>query len=507
VALALGATSWTMRQLTMIDPGQPKLTDLAEVARKAMRDHGLEPDMPPEVLRDLREITGPAANPDPAIRDLRSLPWSSIDDDDSRDLDQLTVAQPGDGDSVTILVAIADVDALVKQGSAIDRHAQQNTVTVYPPGIIFPMLPERLSTDLTSLAEGQDRLAIVIEMVIDKDGEITASGVYRARVRNQAKLGYPGVAAWLDGTGPMPAPMTKVPGLDAQLRTQDEVAQRLHGRRHQRGALDIQTVEARPIVQDGAVVGLAQETKSRSRTLIEDFMIAANGVTAGFLGDHNFPSIRRVVRAPERWDRIQKLAADVGETLPDTPDPVALAGFMARRRAAEPLQYPDLSLAIVKLMGSGDYAVERPGDAPLGHFGLAARDYGHATAPNRRYPDLLTQRLLKAAVAGNPVPYDLPELERLAEHCTHQEDQARKVERQARKAASSAYLGTRIGETFDALVTGSTERGTWVRTLTPPVEGKLVAGVEGLEVGDRVRVRLQSIDPSRGYVDFVRAPS
>jgi len=489
----------------MIDPGHPRLADLAELARQAMRDHGLDPEMPTEVSRELDEIPGPADESDPAIRDLRSLLWCSIDDDDSLDLDQLTVAKPGDDGQDTILVAIADVDALVRQGSAIDLHAQVNTVTVYTPGIIFPLLPERLSTDLTSLADGQDRLAVVVEMTVGADGEVGASDVYRARVHNWAKLAYHGVAAWLEKNAPMPPALAQVPGLDAQIRLQDKIAQRLSARRHQRGALDIQTVEARPVVQDGTVVGLEEETKSRSRQLIEDFMIAANGATAAYLREHNFPSIRRVVRAPERWDRIQKLAADAGETLPDAPDPVALSQFMARRRSADPLHYPDLSLAIVKLMGSGDYAVERPGDPPAGHFGLAVRDYGHATAPNRRYPDLLTQRLLKAAVAQRPVPYDLAELERLAERCTHQEDQARKVERQAQKAASSAYLGRRVGEMFDALVTGANDRGTWVRTLKPPVEGKLVAGARGLEVGDQVRVRLQSIDPSRGFVDFVRA--
>jgi exoribonuclease-2 len=380
-----------------------------------------------------------------------------------------------------------------------------NTVTVYTPGIIFPLLPERLSTDLTSLADGQDRLAIVVEMTVDQGGEVTASDVYRARVHNHAKLAYPSVAAWLDGNGPMPPAMAKVPRLDEQIRLQDEVAQRLCSRRHQRGALDIRTVEARPVVEDGTVVGLTEETKSRSRQLIEDFMIATNGVTAAYLRDHGFPSIRRVVKAPEHWDRIQKLAADEGDTLPDAPDQVALAQFMARRQAADPLRYPDLSLAIVKMMGSGDYAVEQPGETPAGHFGLAVRDYAHATAPNRRYPDLLTQRLLKAAMAGRPVPYEIAELERLAEQCTKQEDQARRVERQVQKAASSAYLGTRIGETFDALVTGASKKGTWVRTLRPPVEGKLVAGDAGLEVGDRVRVQLKAIDPARGFVDFVRA--
>jgi exoribonuclease-2 len=489
----------------MIDPAHPKLTDLAEFARQSMRDHGLDPEMPSEVIREVAEIPGPADDPDPSIRDLRDLPWASIDDDDSRDLDQLSVARPGDDGAVAILVAIADVDALVPQDSATDRHAQVNTVTVYTPGIIFPLLPERLSTDLTSLADGQDRLAVVVEMTVDRDGEVTASDVYRARVHNHAKLAYPSVAAWLDGEGPMPPAMAKVPGLDQQIRLQDEVAQRLCSRRHQRGALDIRTVEARPVVKDGTVVGLTEEAKSRSRQLIEDFMIAANGVTAAYLRDHGFPSIRRVVKAPEHWDRIQKLASDEGDSLPDAPDQVALAQFMARRQAADPLRYPDLSLAIVKMMGSGDYEVERPGDAPAGHFGLAVRDYAHATAPNRRYPDLLTQRLLKAAMAGQPVPYDVPELERLAEQCTKQEDQARKVERQVQKAASSAYLGTRIGETFDALVTGASKKGTYVRTLTPPVEGKLVAGDMGLEVGDRVRVQLKAIDAARGFVDFVRA--
>jgi exoribonuclease-2 len=489
----------------MIDPGHPRLADLAEIARQSMREHGLDSEMPPDVTREVAEIAGPADDPDPSIRDLRDLPWASIDDDESRDLDQLTVAQPGDGGAVTMLVAIADVDALVPQGSATDRHAQVNTVTVYTPGTIFPLLPERLSTDLTSLAEAQNRLAVVVEMTVDQDGEVTASDVYRARVRNQAKLAYRSVAAWLDGKGPMPPALAKVPGLDQQIRLQDEVSSRLSSRRHQRGALDIQTVEARPVVKDGTVVGLEEEQKSRSRRLIEDFMIAANGVTAEYLRAHGFPSIRRVVRAPEHWDRIQKLAADEGETLPDSPSQIALAQFMARRQAADPLRYPDLSLAIVKMMGSGDYAVERPGEPPEGHFGLAVRDYSHATAPNRRYPDLLTQRLLKAAIAGRPVPYEVSELERLAEQCTKQEDQARKVERQVQKAASSAYLGTRIGETFDALVTGASRKGTWVRTLTPPVEGKLVAGDEGLEVGDRVRVRLKAIDPARGFVDFVRA--
>ncbi|MCC7370891.1 MAG: RNB domain-containing ribonuclease [Chloroflexi bacterium] len=489
----------------MIDPGHPRLSELAEIARRAMLDHGLDPDLPPAVLEAVAAIPGPATDADPAIRDLRALPWCSIDDDDSEDLDQLTVARAEDDGAVTVLVAIADVDALVPAGSVVDRHAQVNTLTVYTPAIIFPMLPLRLSTDLTSLDPGQDRLAIVIEMGMGGDGEVSRSDVYRAWVHNHAKLGYPGVAAWLEDGAPMPDAMAHVPGLDQQLRLQDAVAQQLCTRRHQRGALDIRTVEARPVVEDGTVVGLEAVPKSRSRQLIEDFMIAANGVTAAFLQERGFPSIRRVVKAPANWERIRKIAADAGEQLPDQPNAVALGEFMARQQAAEPLTYPDLSLSIVKLMGSGDYAVERPGDPPGGHFGLAVRDYGHATAPNRRYPDILTQRLLKAALAGGPVPYAVEELERLAAHCTRQEDQARRVERQARKAASSAYLGGHIGDRFNALVTGVTDKGVWVRTLEPPVEGKLVAGEEGLDVGDHISVRLESVDPLRGFVDFVRA--
>lgn len=482
-----------------------RLSDLAVLARQAMIEHGLTPDVPADVLEAVAEIAGPATAEGSDIHDLRKLLWASVDDDDSRDLDQLTVARTGGDGTVTILVAIADVDALVPVGSRVDRHAQANTTTVYTPAVIFPMLPDRLSTDLTSLAPGEDRLALVIEMEVDGEGDTSRPDVYRARVHNHAKLAYPGVAAWLDDQGPMPAAMARVPGMDEQIRIQDEVARRLNTRRHERGALDIRTVEARPVVRDGTVVGLDQEEKSRSRQMIEDFMIAANGITARFLTERGLPSIRRVVKAPENWDRIVKLARDVGDALPTEPDQVALAQFMARRREADPLHYPDLSLSIVKLMGSGSYAVERPDQPPLGHFGLAARDYGHATAPNRRFPDVLTQRLLKAGIAGKPCPYPLDELERLAEHCTKQEDQARKVERQVRKAAASVFLGTRIGETFDALVTGSNERGTWVRTLRPPVEGKLVEGEAGVEVGERLRVRLQHIDPARGFVDFARA--
>lgn len=483
---------------------RPEPVDLDEIARRAMIEHGLEPDFPPAVARELAELASVAPDADASVRDLRALPWSSIDNDDTRDLDQLTLAQPGAGGATRILVAIADVDTLVKPGSAIDAHARANTTSVYTPTIIFPMLPEKLSTDLTSLNEHQARLAVVVDMTVDGDGAVAATDVYRALVHNHAKLTYEAVAAWLDSEGPMPAAMAGVPDLDRQIRLQDEVAGRLRVRRYELGALDIQTVRARPVVKDGVVVGLEEERESRSRQLIEDVMIAANGSTARFLRERRFPSLRRIVRAPRQWDRLVALAADAGERLPDEPDAAALARFMERRRAADPDGYPELSLAVVKLMGSGDYAVERPGEPPAGHFGLSVQNYVHATAPNRRYPDLITQRLLKSALRGAAPAYALTELESLARHCTRQEDQANKVERQVRKAASAAVLTARIGDSFDALVTGASPKGTWVRTLAPPIEGKLVEGEAGAEVGERVRVRLVGLDVGRGFVDFAR---
>jgi exoribonuclease-2 len=367
------------------------------------------------------------------------------------------------------------------------------------------MLPEKLSTDLTSLGEHADRLAVVVEMIVDRSGAVTDCGIYRAWVRNQAKLAYNGVAAWLNGEADMPPAMARTPGIDAQIRIQDEVAQRLRRLRHERGALELETIEPRAVVQDGTVVELAQEPKNRSRELIEDFMIAANGASTRFLEQRGFPTLRRVVRTPERWDRIVAVARELGVRLPHAPDVRALAEFLVRRREVDPLHFPDLSLTIVKLLGSGEYAVEVPGQAPLGHFALAVRDYSHSTAPNRRYPDLITQRLLKAALAGQPPAYRVDELERLARHCTDKEDDVNRVERQLRKSAAAAFLAPHLGETFDGIVTGASHKGVWVRILTPPAEGKLVLGGEGADVGDKLRVRLVGTDVARGFIDFARA--
>jgi VacB/RNase II family 3'-5' exoribonuclease len=475
---------------------------LQSIARRAMLERGLLPDFSPEALAELGRIQAPAAmNGEPA-RDLRDLLWASIDNDDSRDLDQLTVAEAMPGDKVKILVALADVDSLVETGSAIDEHARHNTTSVYTAAKVFPMLPEKLSTDLTSLNFSEERLSIVVEMAIGADGSLQDSDIYRARVRNHAKLAYNSVAAWLDESGPMPEAIAAANGLGENLRLQDRVAQRMKHLRHVHGALGLETMEARPIFDGDEIRDLEVEEKNRAKDLIEDLMIAANGVIARYLTSRNLPSIRRVVRTPKRWDRIVEIAVAHGFKLPDNPDSKALEAFLTKEKAADPLRFPDLSLSVTKLLGAGEYIAELPGDPAPGHFGLAVRDYTHSTAPNRRYTDLITQRLLKAAIAGRSSPYSKDELDTLAEHCTEEEDAADKVERQVGKSAAALLLESRIGEQFDTLVTGASSKGTWVRLLKMPVEGRLVHGFEGIDVGDRIRVQLISVDVERGYIDF-----
>jgi len=488
-----------------VSTGRHHRSDLAEIARRAMQEKGLNPDFPAAALMQLDGIHDPAREKDPAIRDLRDLQWASIDNDDSRDLDQLSVAEERPGGAVKVLIAIADVDAVVRKGTPLDARAAQNTTSVYTAGGVFPMLPEKLSTDLTSLNQDVDRLSIVIEYVVNADGTLGDSNVFRALVRNKAKLAYDAVDAWRDGRGPMPPAMAAVPGIDAQMRLQEDVSQRLRSLRYAQGALDLQTIEARAVFEGEEIRDLTVDEQNQPRQLIEDFMIAANGVTARYLEEAGFAALRRIVRSPERWQRIVSVAAEHGFSLPDEPDSKALEGFLAARKNADPLRFPDLSLVIVKLMGAGEYVVELPGKEPVGHFGLAVRDYTHSTAPNRRYPDVITQRLLKAALAQRPTPYSIPELGGLAAHCTEQEDAANKVERLVRKAAAALLLETRIGERFDGIVTGASEKGTWARIIRPPVEGKIVRGYEGLEVGDKVRVKLVATNVEMGFIDFVRA--
>jgi exoribonuclease II len=485
-------------------PEQNNPGELQLIARRMMREHALEPDFPPAVAGQLRTITAAAMERAAQIRDLRALPWCSIDNDDSRDLDQLSVAQPLAAGNVKILVAIADVDACVAPGSPIDAHAHTNTTSVYTAAEIFPLLPERLSTDLTSLAEEQERLSLVIEMSIAPEGAVTASDLYRAVVRNRAKLAYNSVATWLDGKGAMPPRIAAVAGMQQQLRIQDEVAQRLKRTRQQQGALGLTTLEAQAVFEGSRLLDLQPDADNRAKELIEYFMIAANGVMARYLESKGSPSLRRVLRQPRRWDRIVQLAHACGERLPPTPDGRALSGFLTRRQQAAPTQFPDLSLAIVKLLGAGEYLLKRPGQAVEGHFGLAVSDYTHATAPNRRYPDLITQRLAKAALSGAAAPYSEEQLTALGAHCTEQEGNADKVERAVRKAAAAMLLQSRTGEQFDAIVTGASPQGTWVRISHPLAEGRVVKGFEGLDVGDAVRVQLTHTDVQRGFIDFAR---
>ncbi len=470
---------------------------MVAIARRVLRENGFEPDLPAGI-----EDGVPAEDPVAGVKDLRDLPWSSIDNAESRDLDQIEVAERLANGNIRVMVGIADVDALAPRESPIDRYAATNTTTLYTGVAIFPMLPELLSTDRTSLLEGGDRLAVVTEMVVKADGMLDddATRIYPARVRNQAKLVYERVGAWLEGQGSIFENKT----IAGQLKLHDEAAQRLRTQRYARGALDFETIEARPVMRDGQVVDLVVSHKNRARQLVEDLMIAANGATARYLERAGFSSIRRVVRAPKRWDRIVELAGSYQYKLPIEPNAKALADFLAARRAADPMRFADLSLSVVKLLGPGNYELQKATDVDTGHFGLAVDDYTHSTAPNRRYPDLLTQRLLKACAAGAKQPYTDDELVDHAAHCTDRENAARKVERTMRKVAAAALLAPRIGDEFDGIVTGASEKGTFARLLYPPAEGRIVRGERGLDVGDKVRVKLLDTEPSKGFIDFAR---
>jgi len=475
---------------------------LQTIAHRVMLARGLAPEFSPAAileLETLKETSFPASK---RMRDLRHLLWCSIDNDDSRDLDQLTTSEALPGGTIRLLVAIADVSSHVWLGSAIDAHARQNTTSVYTAGRIFPMLPERLSTNLTSLNPGVDRAAFVVDMVISAAGVLADSDIYPATVRNRAQLTYDHIAAWLDGTEPVPTAVSAVSGLAENILRQNRVTCQLANLRHQHGALTLQTRQAKPVFEGSALLDLVEDKPNSAKRLIEDVMIAANGVTARFLAAAHFPSLRRVVRVPKYWNRICEIALAHETTLPAEADSKALEAFLLSTKTADPIGFPDLSLTIIKLLGSGEYMLELPGTTAPGHFGLALRDYAHSTAPNRRFPDLITQRLLRAAIGGRPSPYSTEELATLAAHCTVQEDAAKKVERQVGKSAAALLLGPRIGEAFDAVVTGANDQGTWVRLFRPIVEGKLHDGAAGLRVGDCLRVKLVGTDVERGFIDF-----
>ncbi len=471
-----------------------------------MVENGFEPEFPPEVAQQLAQLErqSPAAKPDGEVQDLRSLLWSSIDNDTSRDLDQIEVAEKLADGTTRVLIGIADVDAFVGKDTPIDRHAGKETTTVYTGVRNLPMLPEKLSTGTTSLLEGNENLSIVIEFVADPQGNVTGHKLYRALVRNQAQLTYNAVGAWLENRGPAPDTVARSQDLQSQLRLQDEVAQALKNQRHRCGALDIETTEVHPVLLNEKVVDLVKQEKNRATELIEDFMIAANGAVALTLEQAGVPSIRRVVKTPERWDRIVELAAQQGGKLPQQPDSKALNDFLASRKAADPDHFADLSLAVIKLMGPGEYVLERPGEPSPGHFGLAVQNYTHSTAPNRRFADVVTQRLIKSMLRKAATPYSENDLAAIAQNCTEKEDAARKVERAMSKRIAAVTMSSRIGESFDAIVTGVTSHGVFVRVLKPHVEGLLVNG-QGVDVGDKLRVTLISADPNRGYIDFKRA--
>jgi len=474
-------------------------TALKALARQAMLERGFDPDYPPDAIAQ-------AAAPSPAADhsrrlDLRDRLWASIDNDDSRDLDQLSTAEAR-GDAIGVLVAIADVDTLVPRGSAADRHAAINTTSVYTVAEVFAMLPEQLSTDRTSLGAGVERPAIVVDMTVESNGELSASDVFLATVRNRAKLAYGSVGAWLEGREAAPRAVQAVDGLAENLRLQAEAAARLETSRHRHGALTLDTVETRPVLTGSDVSDVTGVPRSPASALIEDLMIAANTSVAKFLERHGLASVRRVVKTPERWPRIQALAAETGTTLPDAPDHQALERWLLQRRAHDPAQFQDLSLAVVKLLGRGEYVVEPPNDPVPDHFGLAVDDYAHSTAPNRRFADLVTQRLVKSVLTGGGAPYTEDELVAIAAHCTEREDAANRVERQVRKAAAAMLLSRRRGEVFDAIVTGASKKGTWVRIRHPLAEGRLMRDEQGLEVGQRLRVRLLNTDPGKGFIDF-----
>jgi exoribonuclease-2 len=480
--------------------------DLKAAAKEIMIQNGFEPEFSPEVQRELNELKAhpPKVEPNPGICDLRNLPWSSIDNDTSRDLDQAEVAERLPNGEAKVLVAIADVDTFVFKSSAIDGHAAKETTTVYTGVRNFPMLPEQLSTDASSLLENEDKLSIVIEFVVSKDGSVHSSSVYRSVVRNKAQLTYNAVGAWLENGSRVPDKVAVSSDLQSQLKLQDEIAQTLKVGRFRHGALNIETIEVRPVLLNDKIVGIEKQEKNRATELIEDFMIAANEVVARMLEAGKVSSIRRVVKTPERWGRIVELAAKQGSQLPAIPDSKALNEFLVKRKAADPDHFADLSLAVIKLMGPGEYVLERPGDPEQGHFGLAVQDYTHSTAPNRRFADLVTQRLIKAVLAGRPAPYSDSELSTIARNCTLKEDAARKVEREMSKRIAAVVMSSRIGETFDAIVTGVTPRGTFVRVFKPAVEGLLAQGQLGADVGDKLRVKLIRTDIQRGYMDFAR---
>lgn len=479
--------------------------DLVAIADETMERYGFAPRFSGSVLKEVSAIDAEAVfAAQEEVCDLRDLLWSSIDNVDSQDLDQIEWCERGPENEIRVKVAIADVDVFVPKGSKTDRHAAHNGTSVYTGVRTYPMLPDALSEGISSLLPDHDRRAVVIEYSVLPDGSTRNGEIYPALVRNKAKLVYEEIGAWLEGAGPRPDKVGKIPGLEEQLRLQEEAAIRLRDHRMARGALDLETIEARAVMEEEIVTDLVIQEKNLARSIIEEFMVAANGNMADHLEQAGIPTIQRIVREPKYWDRIVDVAAEFGWTLPNNPDSMALSRFLASRKDADPDSFPDLSLAIVKLMGPGEYVPLGPHGVPLGHFALAVTDYTHSTAPNRRYVDIINQRMIKAVIAGIESPYPFDELSFRCAWLTDRDKAAQKVERFMRKAAAAVLLRNRIGEIFEAFVTGVTPHGTFVRLLSPPAEGRVMSGEHGLAVGQKIRVRLLKTDPYQGFVDFER---
>lgn len=481
--------------------------DLVAAARATMLEHGFQPEFPDGTGTQLAAIEAHSELPEaPDAKDLRGLLWSSVDNDTSKDIDQIEWAEQLPDGRIRILIGVADVDARVSKGSVIDSHARSETTSVYTGVKVFPMLPTQLSEGMTSLNENEDRVAIVVDFCVDPASCVSQGKAYRALVRNRAQLAYDSVGAWLDSKGPAPEKVAANAELAAQLKVQDAAAQRMLNCRFQHGALDLETIETRPLMQGDEAVEIRNLEKNRATSLIEEFMVAANGVVARGFESDGIASIRRIVRTPKRWDRIVELAQSLGTKLPSEPDSKALNDFLLAQKRKDPDHFPDLSLAVVKLMGPGEYVLVKPNEVSPGHFGLAVQDYTHSTAPNRRFPDVVTQRILKASLAKAPQPYSEADLNAIAQRCTQMEDAARKVEREMEKRIAAVVLRPSIGRSFNAIVTGVNNHGTFVRTLKPSVDGMVVnagkPGSKGLDVGDRVTVKLVATDPARGYIDF-----
>lgn len=477
--------------------------DLEILAWETMKRYGFNPSYPRQVIREAEAVKeGVPEDNAPARADLRKLMWSSIDNYDSMDLDQIEYCERGPDGEIHVKVAIADVDLYVRKNSGTDSYAAFNGTSVYMGVKTFPMLPDRLSKGISSLLPDDFHAAVVIEYTVLPDGSVRYGELYRALVANSAKLIYEEVGDWLEGTGTEPEEFSKIPGLREQVRLQDEAAKRLKEYRRRNGSLELETPEAEVIMEGKKVKEIVEQRQNAARCLIEEFMVAANKTTTAFLERAGIPMIHRIVRTPKYWDGIVFTALELGERLPDEPDGKALSEFLIKQRERDPERFPDLSLTIVKLMGRGEYVAYRPGKEPIGHFALAVKDYTHGTAPNRRYVDLVIQRLVKSVIDGRKSPYKYKELGDLSEWLSERDQMAKKAERFMLKAAAGVLLRDRIGRIFDAMVTGASEKGTYVRILDPPVEGKVVRGEEDLYVGEKVKVRLISTYPEKGYIDF-----